>query len=230
MTESAGFIHYYLRQIGVVTPLPSAGEPTVDPATSAANELESLPGLDELASEASNCAACALSEGRSQIVFGVGNPAADIVFIGEAPGRDEDIQGEPFVGRAGKLLDKMLAALGLDRSSVYIMNVVKCRPPGNRDPKPEEVAACSRWFDPQWRAIDPKVVVLLGRVAAHEVLETDASLASLRGRWHENRGVPVRVTYHPAYLLRSPGQKRRSWVDLLSVAEKLKGLSGRRPG
>jgi len=227
MTESAAFTHYYLRQIGVVTPLPSAGELPIDPATSAASELASLPGLDELAIEASACTSCSLSEGRRQVVFGVGNPAADIVFIGEAPGRDEDIQGEPFVGRAGKLLDKMLAALGLDRSSVYIMNVVKCRPPGNRDPKPEEVAACSRWFDPQWHAIDPKIVVLLGRVAAHEVLETDASLASMRGRWHENRGVPVRVTYHPAYLLRSPGQKRRSWDDLLCVAEKHRSLSAK---
>ncbi|MDX8411168.1 MAG: uracil-DNA glycosylase [Mariprofundaceae bacterium] len=225
MSESAEFTNYYLRQIGVVTPLHPEGAPPTAQAMMAAGEAVDLPGLDELARVASGCTDCPLSEGRTQLVFGVGNAGADIVFIGEAPGREEDIQGEPFVGKAGKLLDKMLVALGLDRSNVYIMNVVKCRPPGNRDPKPDEVAACSRWFEPQWRAIDPKIVVLLGRVAAHEVLETDASLAALRGRWHESRGVPVRVMYHPAYLLRSPGQKRRSWEDLLAVAEKHWNLS-----
>jgi len=148
------------------------------------------------------------------VVFGTGNPHADILFIGEAPGRDEDIKGEPFVGRAGKLLDKMLAALGLDRGSVYIMNVVKCRPPGNRDPNPEEVEACSQWFDAQWDTIAPKMVCLLGRIAAQRVLQTNEPLSVLRGKWHEHRGVPVWVTYHPAYLLRSPSQKARGWADL----------------
>jgi len=173
--------------------------------------------LEALKAEALSCTACALSETRTQVVFGVGNPHADIVFIGEAPGRDEDRLGEPFVGRAGKLLDRMLLALGLDRSQVYIMNVIKCRPPGNRDPKPDEIAACARWFDAQWQAIEPKIICLLGRVAAQRVLETEAPLASLRGRWHEYRGVPVWVTYHPAYLLRSPGQKARAWDDLLQL-------------
>jgi len=173
--------------------------------------------LEALKAEVLSCTACALSETRTQVVFGVGNPHADIVFIGEAPGRDEDRLGEPFVGRAGKLLDRMLLALGLDRSQVYIMNVIKCRPPGNRDPKPDEIAACARWFDAQWQAIEPKIICLLGRVAAQRVLETEAPLASLRGRWHEYRGVPVWVTYHPAYLLRSPGQKARAWDDLLQL-------------
>ena len=219
MKIGTAFSSYYLRQIGVVTPI---GDQSPEQITE-----ERIPkiDLDDLANQASACTACSLSQGRTQVVFGVGNPEADIVFIGEAPGRDEDIQGKPFVGRAGKLLDRMLASLGLDRTSAYIMNVIKCRPPGNRDPKPEEVVACSRWFEPQWQAIDPKMVVLLGRVAAHEVLSTDAPLATLRGRWHEVRGVPVRVTYHPAYLLRSPNQKRRSWEDFLSVAEKHRGIT-----
>jgi len=164
--------------------------------------------------QAAGCTACALSQERTQVVFGTGNPHADILFIGEAPGRDEDIRGEPFVGRAGKLLDKMLAALELDRQSVYIMNVVKCRPPGNRDPNPEEVKACSQWFDPQWDAVAPKIVCLLGRIAAQRVLQTNESLSALRGKWHEHRGIPVWVTYHPAYLLRSSSQKSRGWEDL----------------
>jgi len=155
----------------------------------------------------------------------VGDPHADILFIGEAPGRDEDMQGEPFVGRAGRLLDRMLAAMGLERRQVYIMNVIKCRPPNNRDPAPPEVEACARWFDPQWDAIAPKVVCLLGRVAAQRVLETEAPLSALRGRWHERRGVPVLVTYHPAYLLRSPAQKARAWDDLRKLMRRWRELT-----
>lgn len=185
----------------------------------------STPDLEQLSRQASNCTACDLAEGRTQVVFGVGNPQADIVFIGEAPGREEDLKGEPFVGRAGKLLDRMLDAVGLDRSMVYIMNVVKCRPPKNRDPRPDEVLACSQWFDAQWTAISPKIVCLLGRIAAQNVLSTEAPLASLRGRWHEYRGVPVWVTYHPAYLLRSPGQKRRVWEDLRVLMRRYRALS-----
>lgn len=228
-TSSSKANAYYLRQIGVVTPLPEAGgnksvcrEP--EPAS-----INQGTNLGELARQAASCTACPLAKGRTQVVFGVGNPHADLVFIGEAPGRDEDIKGEPFVGRAGKLLDKMLAALSLDRGDIYIMNVVKCRPPQNRDPKPEEVQACQTWFDAQWQAISPKLVCLLGRVAAQNVLETDAPLASLRGRWHERNGVPVWVTYHPAYLLRSPQQKQRSWDDLRELARKYRSLTGNSP-
>ncbi|MDQ7011550.1 MAG: uracil-DNA glycosylase [Mariprofundaceae bacterium] len=214
---------WYLKQIGVVTPLPETSD-----HRSVTKSSSVSPGtdLDDLAREAASCTACALAEGRTQVVFGVGNPHAGLVFIGEAPGRDEDIRGEPFVGRAGKLLDKMLAALELTRDDVYIMNVVKCRPPGNRDPKPEEVSACRRWFDAQLQAISPKLICLLGRVAAQNVLETDAPLAAMRGRWHAHHGVPVRVTYHPAYLLRSPQQKQRSWNDLRELARKYRALDG----
>jgi len=214
MSKPASFTAYYLSQIGVVTPLPETGRQLsgrLEPG------LEAKPGkenLEDLAKRAAGCTACALSHERTQVVFGTGNPHADILFIGEAPGRDEDVKGEPFVGRAGKLLDRMLAALGLDRRSVYIMNVVKCRPPGNRDPNSEEVEACSQWFDAQWDAIAPKMVCLLGRIAAQRVLQTNESLSALRGKWHEHRGVPVWVTYHPAYLLRSPTRKSRGWTDL----------------
>lgn len=152
------------------------------------------------------------------MVFGVGSQRPDVVFIGEAPGEQEDLQGEPFVGRAGKLLNQMLAALGWSRENVYIMNVVKCRPPANRDPKPEEVLACSRWFDAQWELLQPKVVCLLGRVAAQRVLQSDAPLSALRGNWHDYRGVPVWVTYHPAYLLRTPAGKAAAWKDLRQLA------------
>ena len=203
---------YYLKQIGVQTPPPLPSRSSEKSAQ--ASETNHPQGLDELAKEAAGCVACPLSEGRTQVVFGVGNPHADLVFIGEAPGRDEDIKGEPFVGRAGKLLDRMLLSLGLDRSSVYIMNVVKCRPPNNRDPRPEEIQACSSWFDAQLELLSPKMICLLGRVAAQSVLETDAPLGSLRGRWHAYHGLPVWVTYHPAYLLRSPQQKVRAWEDL----------------
>lgn len=211
--DSVSFTTYYLNQIGVVTPLPELdGEPSKKMEVAPKVEPEKI-NLEDLAKQVTGCTACDLSRERTQVVFGTGNPHADILFIGEAPGRDEDLRGEPFVGRAGKLLDKMLVALGLDRQSVYIMNVVKCRPPGNRDPESGEVEACSQWFDAQWDAIEPKIVCLLGRIAAQRVLQTNAPLAALRGKWHEHRGVPVWVTYHPAYLLRSPGQKARGWED-----------------
>lgn len=212
---------WYLKQIGVVTPLPEISD---NRSVKASSSVSSGTSLDGLAREAASCTACELAEGRTQVVFGVGNPHADLVFIGEAPGRDEDFRGEPFVGRAGKLLDKMLAALELTRGDVYIMNVVKCRPPGNRDPRPEEVRACQRWFDSQLQAISPKLICLLGRVAAQNVLETDAPLAAMRGRWHAHHGIPARVTYHPAYLLRSPQQKQRSWNDLCELARKYRAL------
>ncbi|WP_227819446.1 uracil-DNA glycosylase [Mariprofundus micogutta] len=174
-------------------------------------------GLSDLAVKASTCRLCSLSQERNQVVFGVGNPDADLVFIGEAPGREEDLQGEPFVGRAGQLLDRMLAAMGMGRNEIYIMNTVKCRPPNNRDPKPDEVQACNLWFEQQLDMLRPKMICLLGRVAAQTVLKSDEPLGALRGRWYDYQGIPVWVTYHPAYLLRSPGQKQKSWQDLQAL-------------
>ena len=160
------------------------------------------------------CTKCGLHKTRTQTVFGVGNPAASWMFIGEAPGADEDKQGEPFVGRAGQLLNAMLFAMGLKREEVYIANVLKCRPPGNRDPQPEEVAQCEPYLIRQIEHIRPKLIVALGRHAAHSLLKTDVPLARLRGQRLSYHGIPLVVTYHPAYLLRSPGEKRKAWDDL----------------
>ena len=194
-------------------------------ADAVATEVESLPtDLAGLRTAASTCTACELSSTRNQVVFGVGAQHPDVLFIGEAPGEQEDLQGEPFVGRAGQLLNRMLAAVQWSRDDVYIMNVIKCRPPKNRDPKQEEVQACSRWFDAQWELLQPKVVCLLGRVAAQRILGSDAPLSALRGRWHEYRGVPVWVTYHPAYLLRSPVSKARAWQDMRELLGRCRGL------
>jgi len=162
------------------------------------------------------CTRCALSQTRTQTVFGVGNRRADWMIIGEAPGQEEDRRGEPFVGRAGKLLDEMLLAVGLDRGSVFIANILKCRPPNNRDPSNEEAEACRSYLDRQIELVAPKIILAVGRIAAQRLLQTDAPVGRLRGRIHTiDGGLPVVVTYHPAYLLRSPTQKRRSWDDLV---------------
>ena len=170
----------------------------------------------ELAQQVSNCQLCELHATRKQAVFGVGNQQADWLIIGEAPGADEDRQGEPFVGRAGQLLNAMLKAIGLTREQVYIANILKCRPPNNRDPKPEEAACCSPYLQRQIELIQPKMILALGRIAAQRLLQTNTSLARLRGQVHtlETSQSPVIVTYHPAYLLRSPAEKRKAWEDL----------------
>lgn len=173
-------------------------------------------GWEQLQQKVAACTACRLHETRTQTVFGVGNPDADWLIIGEAPGHEEDLRGEPFVGRAGQLLDQMLLAAGVDRQSVFIANVLKCRPPGNRDPAQEEVAACRHYLERQIEIIQPRIVLAVGRIAAHKLLATDAPLGSLRGRQHflKDGTLPLVVTYHPAYLLRSPSQKRKAWQDL----------------
>jgi uracil-DNA glycosylase len=160
------------------------------------------------------CTKCALHKTRKQTVFGVGSRSARWMFIGEAPGADEDAQGEPFVGRAGQLLNAMLFAMGLKREEVYIANVLKCRPPGNRDPQPNEVECCEPYLLRQIALIKPGLIVALGRHAAHSLLKTEAPLARLRGQRLSYHGTPLVVTYHPAYLLRSPGEKRKAWDDL----------------
>ena len=160
------------------------------------------------------CTKCELHKTRKQAVFGVGSRNAQWMFVGEAPGADEDAQGEPFVGRAGQLLNAMLFALGLKREDVYIANVLKSRPPGNRDPQPNEVERCEPYLLRQIELIAPKLIVALGRHAAHSLLKTEAPLARLRGQRLAYHGTPLIVTYHPAYLLRSPGEKRKAWDDL----------------
>jgi len=160
------------------------------------------------------CTKCDLHKTRKQTVFGVGNRDAQWMFVGEAPGADEDARGEPFVGRAGQLLNAMLFALGLKREDVYIANVLKSRPPGNRDPQPNEIEACEPYLLRQIALIRPKLIVALGRHAAHSLLKTETPLARLRGQRLSYHGTPLLVTYHPAYLLRSPGEKRKAWDDL----------------
>jgi DNA polymerase len=171
----------------------------------------------ELERAVTECTKCALHESRTQAVFGVGDHNADLLIIGEAPGRDEDLQGEPFVGRAGQLLNAMLAAIGFQREQVYIANILKCRPPNNRDPSPEEAACCHPWLQQQIDLVNPKVILAIGRIAAHNLLNTDASVGSMRGRQHSYNGIPLIVSYHPAYLLRKPVEKRKSWQDLKLV-------------
>ncbi len=171
-----------------------------------------------------DCQKCLLGATRTKFVYGVGNPDADIMFVGEAPGRDEDLQGEPFVGRAGKLLDKILAAMKLSRDQVYIANILKCRPPNNRDPLPEEMEQCLPYLLEQIRLIKPKVICALGRIAGQALLKTSTPLGKLRGRWHEFEGVPLMVTYHPAALLRFPSYKQGTWDDMQMLMTKLKEM------
>jgi DNA polymerase len=180
------------------------------------------PGLKEAVA---SCTSCPLHAKRNQAVFGVGDENADWLFVGEGPGADEDEQGEPFVGQAGKLLDSMLAAIRLKRgANVYIANVVKCRPPGNRNPEHGEAAACEPYLHRQIDLIRPKLIVALGKVAAANLLASDASVASLRGKVHDYRGTPLIVTYHPAYLLRSLPEKAKSWADLCFAVRTMGGL------
>ncbi|MEF8794489.1 MAG: uracil-DNA glycosylase [Thiohalorhabdus sp.] len=196
--------------------------------------------METLRGEVAECTACPLHAGRTQTVFGVGDPQASVMFVGEAPGAEEDRLGEPFVGRAGKLLDAMLAAIGLDRNAVagddwtgsgppggsggagvFIANVLKCRPPNNRDPDPEEVAQCEGYLRRQIELVAPDLLVALGRVAAQELTRSKQPLAKLRGREHRYHETPLLITYHPAYLLRSPADKAKAWEDLKAVRRRI---------
>lgn len=179
--------------------------------------------LKAISADIGDCTRCRLHKGRTNIVFGVGNVNADIMFVGEGPGADEDAQGEPFVGRAGQLLNNMIAAMGLKREQVYIANVVKCRPPGNRTPERDECDTCGPFLLRQIDVIQPKVIVALGAVAAKYLLAINDSMANLRGRWYDLKGARLLVTYHPAYLLRDPRQKKEAWKDL-QMAMKYLGL------
>lgn len=170
--------------------------------------------LEEHREAICNCQECPLGQSRNKFVYGVGNPKADVMFVGEAPGAEEDRLGEPFVGRAGQLLDKILAAIEFTRDDVYIANILKCRPPGNRDPQPDEMAQCFPYLREQVGLIRPKLICALGRIAAQAMLQTTTPLGRLRGKWHEYAGVPMMVTYHPAALLRFQSYKKDTWADM----------------
>ena len=212
------------------TPPETAPQPhrqTVSPEE-LARRTEALRVLNE--QHVTSCQKCQLSQTRTKTVFGQGDPAARLVFVGEAPGRDEDLQGIAFIGRAGQLLTKMIEAMGLSRDEVFICNILKCRPPNNRDPAQDEVSACWPYLDQQLKIIHPEVIVTLGKPATQTLLRSTASIGSLRGRWHdyhmfgEEQGgqpIPLMPTYHPAYLLRSPGEKAKAWSDLKQVMARL---------
>jgi uracil-DNA glycosylase len=204
--------------------LSPAGPSTESPASG--NDVATL-DWDTLAERVAGCTRCRLCEKRTNTVFGVGNREADWMVIGEAPGENEDRQGEPFVGQAGKLLDNMLRALSLSRvETVYIANVLKCRPPGNRNPEPDEVARCEPYLKRQVALVKPKIIIAMGRFAAQSLLKSEGSIASMRGRVHEYEGVPVIVTYHPAYLLRSLQDKSKAWADLCLARDTWRAAGG----
>ena len=183
-----------------------------------ASKAERLAALNR---EMADCHECPLASTRMNLVFGDGSAEAELMFVGEAPGADEDAQGLPFVGRAGQLLNRMIIAMGLKREDVYIANILKCRPPGNRQPRPDEVIACIPYLKRQIAIIQPKLIVCLGGVAAHNLLQNEDPVGRLRNQWHEYEGVPLLVTFHPAYLLRSPGEKAKAWEDMKTVLNKL---------
>jgi uracil-DNA glycosylase family 4 len=226
MMKSENERRAYLRAMGIDVWVPRdqpdlvPGPETSEPAPGAGEY-----GWDEMRAAVAACTRCGLHEGRTQTVFGVGNPAADWMIIGEAPGAEEDRRGEPFVGRAGKLLDEMLLAVGERRESVFIANVLKCRPPNNRDPKPDEAASCRPYLERQIELVQPRIILAVGRIAAQQLLQSDAPVGRLRGKVHRLGGTPLVVTYHPAYLLRSPSQKRKAWDDLCLAARVMTGAA-----
>jgi len=212
----------WLEKFGV-TGVPRGARRTSASTSTSAESLGRV-RLEAVRTELGDCTRCKLSGGRKTIVFGVGNPDAKLVFVGEAPGFHEDEQGEPFVGDAGALLTKMIIAMGRTREDVYICNIIKCRPPGNRNPEPDELSACEPFLRQQLGAIRPRAIVALGKFAAQALLRTEASISTLRGHFHEYQGIPLMPTYHPAYLLRTPTAKRMVWDDLQLVMKHLADL------
>jgi len=214
-----------VRETAVAGELPAGAEAVITgPAGQRANAIAGL-DWEQLESSVADCTRCALAETRTRTVFGVGNREADWLIIGEAPGVDEDRQGEPFVGRAGQLLTQMLRAIGYRREDVYITNILKCRPPGNRDPLPGEVACCHDYLERQIALAGPGLILAVGRIAAHNLLQTDIPVGRLRGivHYYGKHRIPLVVTYHPAYLLRSPLEKRKAWADLQLAQQVFRG-------
>jgi len=196
---------------------PDVHPPSVDNRTQHRKSLS----LEDVRKDIGDCQRCPLGRVRTNLVFGEGNPKAEIVFVGEAPGRDEDIQGRPFVGRAGQLLTRIITAMGLKRQDVYICNILKCRPPGNRNPRPEEIITCEPFLIKQLQAINPKVICALGTFAAHTLLKTDVPITVLRGKFHTYHGRQLMPTYHPAFLLRNPAAKKQVWEDVQKIMKVL---------
>ncbi len=188
------------------------------------NNAASPDSWEKLRSDCAGCGRCELARTRQNLVFGVGNERADVMFIGEGPGQQEDLQGEPFVGPAGKLLDTMLEIIGLDRSQVYIANIVKCRPPRNRDPLPEEQAACIGWLDRQIALVDPSILVFLGRIAAMAYIKPDFRITREHGQWFDVEGRRAMAMYHPSALLRDPSKRPETFVDLKTLQQEIKKL------
>ena len=205
-------LHKFLDYIGIQT---YVLRPTIQPDDKTSNETKWV----KLEKKVSNCKDCELHKTRTQTVFGCGNEQSDWLFIGEAPGKDEDHKGEPFVGRAGRLLNEVIFSLGLKREEVYIANILKCRPPNNRDPSQDEIQSCTTYLQQQIKMISPKIIIAVGRVAAQHLLNTDLTMAKLRGTVHSygSESIPLITIYHPAYLLRSPSQKYKVWSDLQVV-------------
>lgn len=226
----------YLQQLGVTelpvslqtstTPVMASARPPASAAPQAAQPMareEPAPAvrLAQLTAEVHDCTHCRLHETRTQAVFGVGDPLARLVFVGEAPGRDEDAQGEPFVGPAGQLLTRIIAAIGLTREQVYLLNVIKCRPPNNRNPQPDEIDACWPILQRQLACLQPQVICALGTFAAQTLLRTDEKISRLRGRFHPFGAIQLMPTYHPAFLLRNPQHKRAVWEDMQLIQRTL---------
>ena len=222
MTDDLSHELALLRDFGY-THLDLSSQPPL-PATRGEGRGEGPTAWQLLSSEAHDCTKCRLSATRKNVVFGVGNPNADLMFIGEAPGRDEDEKGEPFVGRAGQLLTDIIKAMKLTRDDVYIANVIKCRPPENRNPEPDELDACRPYIQRQVELVNPKVIVTLGRFGLQSLTGKSYSVGSVRGQWLEYNGIKLMPTYHPAYLLRNPAAKKDVWADMKKVMAEL-GIS-----
>lgn len=212
---------HQLEQLGVKKvywDLPQPGQITKKPKAASKDKIKALADVE---SRVSICVQCHLHQSRTQTVPGAGNPNADLVFVGEAPGYEEDKQGKPFVGKAGHLLTKIIEAMHLTREDVFICNVIKCRPPENRNPEPEEIVTCQPYLIEQLRIIQPKVICAMGKFAAQTLIETTTSISRLRGSWYEYQGIPLMPTFHPAYLLRNPEKKRLVWEDVQQIMARL---------
>lgn len=224
MVDNATRLHY-LAAMGIDVWVSKAALPESQPLVAEQTPVITLENWQSLQAEVAECKACGLCETRKNTVFGAGNQQAEWLFIGEGPGQHEDEQGEPFVGKAGLLLTEMIRAMGLAREQVFITNIVKCRPPDNRDPHKDEISACQPYLQRQIQLIQPKIILAVGRIAAQTLLATDAPVSRLRGQVHQLNNIPLVVVYHPAYLLRSLLEKRKAWQDLQLAMQTLDRVS-----